>query len=332
MIPNPLRLLWAVWVWLLVLPMLAITALPILALPRLAQRRAVARGICRGYFLLCGLPIRVRGIERLPPGACIIVANHASYVDGPLLFACLPPRFGFVIKKEASRIPFAGGLLRRLGHHFVERRNRHEGGSDARRILRAVENGQAIAFFPEGTFVPEPGLGRFHSGAFAAAVRAGVPVAPVVIRGTRRVLGGGTFLPRWDRIDVEVLPPLAGTIAPATRRGAARRRAPRYSSRSRRIRSDACVFPAARRTGGERANVRSSERSSQPGRRAAKRDASPFHFRRLLVPDRVKRARDAPERSRLHGLLSSANTWPSRGRPPAARELAAPCAAACTSL
>jgi len=212
MIPNPLRLLWAAWVWLLVLPTLAVAAAPILVLPRLADRRAVARALSRAYFRLCGLPIRVQGLERLPAGACIIVANHASYLDGPLLFACLPPRFGFVIKKEASRIPFAGGLLRRLGHHFVERHNRQEGGSDARRILRAVEDGQAVAFFPEGTFTADPGLARFHSGAFAAAARAGVPVAPVVVRGTRQVLGAGQFLPRWGRIEVEVLPPIAGIV------------------------------------------------------------------------------------------------------------------------
>lgn len=208
---NPLRLAWGLWAWLLLLVLLAVAAAPIMAMPTLAQRRALARIVCRVYFLLCGLPVRAIGIERLPPGACIIVANHASYVDGPLLFACLPPRFGFVIKKEASRIPLAGLLLRRLGHHFVERRNRHEGGSDARRILRAVEQGQAVAFFPEGTFTRETGLARFHSGAFAAAARAGVPVAPVAIRGTRRMLGAGTVAPRWGRIEVEALDPLAAS-------------------------------------------------------------------------------------------------------------------------
>jgi 1-acyl-sn-glycerol-3-phosphate acyltransferase len=206
---NPFRLAWSLWVWLLLVPLLMVAAVPIVAMPTLAQRRTVARFVCRTYFLLCGLPVRARGIERLPDGACIIVANHVSYLDGPLLFACLPPRFGFVIKKEASRIPFAGLLLQRLGHHFVERRNRHEGASDARRILRAVEQGQAVAFFPEGTFGTVAGLARFHAGAFAAAARAGVPVAPVVIRGTRHVLGGGTVVPRWGRIEVEALPPLA---------------------------------------------------------------------------------------------------------------------------
>jgi 1-acyl-sn-glycerol-3-phosphate acyltransferase len=205
---NPFRLAWGLWAWLLPVPLLMVAAVPIVAMPTLAQRRAVARLVCRIYFLLCGLPIRALGIERLPDGACIIVANHASYLDGPLLFACLPPRFGFVIKKEASRLPLAGLLLRRLGHHFVERRNRHEGASDARRILRAVEQGQAVAFFPEGTFGRVTGLARFHAGAFAAAAKAGVPVAPVVIRGTRHVLGGGRIVPRWGRIEVEALEPL----------------------------------------------------------------------------------------------------------------------------
>jgi 1-acyl-sn-glycerol-3-phosphate acyltransferase len=172
--------------------------------------------------------VRVVGLERLPAGACVIVANHASYMDGPLLFAWLPPRFGFAIKKEASRLPLVGVLLGRLGHHFVERRNRHEGGSDARRILRALEQGDAAAFFAEGTFHREPGIARFHGGAFALAVRTGAPVAPVAIRGTRRVLGGGRILPRWGRIEVEVLEALPARTgsgdAAAALRDAARER------------------------------------------------------------------------------------------------------------
>ena len=128
-----------------------------LVLPRLAQRRGAAAFICRAYFLLCGLPVHRIGMDRLPAGPCIVVANHASYLDGPLLFAVLPPRFAFVIKKEASRIPLAGLLMRRLGHHFVNRSNRHEGANDARRILRAVSQGQSVAFFPEGTFGVQDG-------------------------------------------------------------------------------------------------------------------------------------------------------------------------------
>jgi 1-acyl-sn-glycerol-3-phosphate acyltransferase len=205
---NPLRLAWGLWVWMLVIPVVLLAAVPILALPTLSARRRTGAFAGRAYFRLCGFPVRITGRERLPPGACIIVANHASYIDGPLLFAYLPPRFGFVIKKEASRLPVMGRMLRRLGHHFVQRSNRHEGATDTRRILRALERGEAAAFFPEGTFGPDHGIARFHGGAFALAARTGVPVAPVVIRGTRKILGGGRILPRWGRITVEVLDPL----------------------------------------------------------------------------------------------------------------------------
>jgi 1-acyl-sn-glycerol-3-phosphate acyltransferase len=226
MTANPLRLVWGVYAWLLVVLMLLVAAAPVLVLPGLAQRRRAAGFICRAYFLLCGLPVHRIGMDRLPAGPSIVVANHASYLDGPLLFAVLPPRFGFVIKKEASRIPLAGTLLRRLGHHFVDRRNRHEGGGDVRRILRAVIQGQSVAFFPEGTFGTETGVARFHTGAFVAAARAGVPVTPVVIRGTRRALRAKTFVPRWARIEVEALEPMiaAPDEPPARIRDSARER------------------------------------------------------------------------------------------------------------
>jgi 1-acyl-sn-glycerol-3-phosphate acyltransferase len=169
MIWNPLRLAWGAWMFLLVVPVVLLAGLAILLLPGLTARRAAAGAVCRAYFLLCGLPVRRAGIERLPAAGCIIVANHSSYLDGPLLFAYLPPRFGFVIKKEASRAPMLGYLLQRLGHHFVERTNRHEGAGDARRILRALERGEAAAFFPEGTFSPEHGIGSRRSRCAAPA-------------------------------------------------------------------------------------------------------------------------------------------------------------------
>ncbi len=209
MTPNPLRLAWGVYAWLLAVLMVLIVAVPVLALPTLRGRRAAARLVCRAYFFLCGLPVRTIGMSQLPPGPCIVVANHASNIDGPLLFAVLPPRFGFVVKKEASRIPLAGTLMRRLDHLFVDRFNRHEGANDVRRILRAVAKGQCVVFFPEGTIREQPGLTRFHAGAFVAAARAGVPVVPVVIRGTRRLLRAKTLLPRWSRIEVEALAPVA---------------------------------------------------------------------------------------------------------------------------
>ncbi len=121
-------------------------------------------------------------------GQCVVVCNHASYLDGIALTAGLPPRFGFVIKREMATVPLAGVVLRRLGSEFVERFNRQRGAADARRVLRNASNGHSLVFFPEGTFTRTPGLLKFHTGAFATAMRAGCPVVPAVLRGTRRAL------------------------------------------------------------------------------------------------------------------------------------------------
>jgi 1-acyl-sn-glycerol-3-phosphate acyltransferase len=169
-------------------------------------RRHLAHSFARAFFAVAGLRIKLIDAHMLPAGACVVVANHASYLDGIVLKAALPARFSFVIKKEFSRVPLAGLLLRRIGSEFVDRFNRHAGGMDARRLLKAADAGQALAFFPEGTFLAEPGLGKFHSGAFAIAARVNLPVVPLVIRGTRYILPSGRFLPRLGQIDIQVLP------------------------------------------------------------------------------------------------------------------------------
>ncbi len=161
-----------------------------------------------GYLLLIGVPLRRLHAERLPPGQSVVVANHASYIDGLVMKAALPPRFSYVVKREMDGVPIAGLLLRRIGTEFVERFDRHKGASDARRVLRTAASGQSLVFFPEGTFVAQPGLLRFHTGAFATAVRAGCPVVPAVIRGSRRILPSHRLLPRWGALEVEFLEPL----------------------------------------------------------------------------------------------------------------------------
>jgi 1-acyl-sn-glycerol-3-phosphate acyltransferase len=213
---------YGLWCW----AVFVATALTLLVLavpcPGLALRRRMARRGARAFFALAGIPFRVRGLERLPAGACIVVANHASYLDGVVLQAALPPRFAFVIKKEMVRVPLAGLLLRRLGSEFVDRYNRHQGGVDARRVLKTALAGESLAAFPEGTFTEAVGVHRFHVGAFVAAARAGLPVVPAAIVGSRAVLPCYVWLPRRGPIEVEILAPLATPPASTERLAAAR--------------------------------------------------------------------------------------------------------------
>jgi 1-acyl-sn-glycerol-3-phosphate acyltransferase len=225
MFRSAIRFLWGAYAWLLFTVLLGLALLSAILLPKLQWRRDASRGLARLFFRLAGLDFRVEGLERLSDRPCVVVANHASYIDGPLLYAALPSRFGFVIKKEIVGVPMAGWLLRRLGHEFVDRHNKAESAKDARRILKAAFGGESVAFFPEGTFTGTPGLARFHSGAFVTATRAGMPVVPVVIHGARHVLPADTFLPRRGPLWVEILEPLpvpAGPDPVVTLREAAR--------------------------------------------------------------------------------------------------------------
>jgi len=208
MVRSTLRLAWGAYCWLLFGALLLTALLGAILLPSLRLRRDASRGLARAFFSLAGLGLRIDGLEKLPESPSVVVANHSSYVDGPLLYAALPSRFGFVIKKEAAAVPLGGWLLRRLGHEFVDRHNKSESSKDARRILKAAVSGHSVAFFPEGTFAAEPGLARFHSGAFVTATKAGMPVVPVVIHGARHVLPSETWLPRRGPLHVEILEPL----------------------------------------------------------------------------------------------------------------------------
>jgi len=190
------------WVQFLVLGALVV---PILLLtPGLARRRALVRALARLALRLAGMRLQVHGLERLPQ-PCIVVANHSSYLDGVVLCATLPPWFSFVIKREMAAVPLAGTLLRRIGAEFVTRGDRVRGARDARRLLRQAETGQALVFFPEGTFGSNVGLQHFHIGAFAAAVRADLPLLPVAIHGTRHCLPPDSPWPRPGVIRIESL-------------------------------------------------------------------------------------------------------------------------------
>jgi 1-acyl-sn-glycerol-3-phosphate acyltransferase len=211
--------LWGIFAWLAIAVLGVVALLGVLLLPGLGTRRAFTGFMARSMLQVAGIRLRVSGLGNLPDGPCVVVANHCSYLDGPVVKAALPTRFSFVIKKEMNRVPLAGFLLRRIGSEFVDRVDRNKGAADARRLLRSANRGQSLVFFPEGTFEPQPGLLKFHSGAFAIAARSQLTVVPCVIRGSRQRLPSNGLLLRPGLIELEVLPPLtleAGVSADAT--------------------------------------------------------------------------------------------------------------------
>ncbi|MDH3690868.1 MAG: AMP-binding protein, partial [Gammaproteobacteria bacterium] len=178
----------------------------LLLIPSAAIRWKVVRATARLLAKAAGIHLSVQGLDRLPPQetACILVSNHASYIDGFVLVAALPRHYNFVAKAELGEQFFAGSLLRRLGTEFVERFDKEKGMLDADRVTSVASRGGSILFFAEGTLTRSPGLLPFQMGAFLAAAEAQVPMVPVAIRGTRSILRSGSWFPRRGKVTVTV--------------------------------------------------------------------------------------------------------------------------------
>lgn len=201
--------LYAVYIWLLFWLVTPLTWLGVALLPGQSGCRSFTRAAARLFVRLSGVPFSVTGLERLPAsGVSMLAVNHASYLDGIILCAALPPLFSFVAKRELADQWIAGLFLRKLGARFVERFDLQRSAADTELLAEALQAGQSLVFFPEGTFTREPGLRTFHMGAFVLAARVGVPLLPVAICGTRRVLRDGQWFPRHAAIHVNVCPSL----------------------------------------------------------------------------------------------------------------------------
>jgi 1-acyl-sn-glycerol-3-phosphate acyltransferase len=180
----------------------------LIAAPTLPLRRAFGRLGVRAWLAAGLVPFRVRGLERLPPGPCIVVCNHASYLDGIIVTAALPRRFTFLVQHGAADWPYIGWIIKRMEVTFVNRGSVRAAAQATRDLIERIGAGESFTIFPEGTFRRAPALLQFHNGAFMIAARANVPVVPAVLRGTRAMYPEKQKLFRWSPISVELLDPI----------------------------------------------------------------------------------------------------------------------------
>ncbi len=185
------------------------TVLAVALLPRRGWRFATARRGARALGRLTGTRLIVNGADHLAGSQpCVVVANHASYLDGFVLAAALPGSYTFVAGEVLAHQVFAGRLLRRIGAEFVDRAEPEQGVADTQRLIEAAQPTRRLVFFPEGGLSPIPGLRPFHLGAFVVAAVTGTPVVPVAIRGTRSMLRPGHRFMRRGVVHVVVGEPI----------------------------------------------------------------------------------------------------------------------------
>ena len=152
-----------------------------------------------------GVRVSVSGREHLPRGqACLVVANHQSIYDIPIVFWSLPYQLRIIAKDSLGRFPVLGAHLARTGHILVDRRS--PGSRVLAQVSSLMSRGVSLMVFPEGTRSVDGSVGRFRGGVFLPAIEAGLPIVPVSLSGSRHVMRKGRLTTCPGRVRLTIHP------------------------------------------------------------------------------------------------------------------------------
>jgi 1-acyl-sn-glycerol-3-phosphate acyltransferase len=174
------------------------------------RQAAIARAWSKVLLAVSGITVRMQGREKIASdGSYIFASSHASYMDTPVILANIPVQFRFLAKKGLFSVPFLGWHLTRAGHVPVYRDNPR---AAVKTMGLAADNvqkrGISLLVFPEGGRTETGDLQEFKDGAAYMAIRAGVPIVPVALIGTRAVLPFGSGTPRSGTVEMRVGDPI----------------------------------------------------------------------------------------------------------------------------
>ena len=158
------------------------------------------------------IKVKVRGWERLSSlTRCIYVANHASWMDIPVVVASIPDEIRIVFKKELTKIPIWGWALK-IGHYIsIDRARAKDAMGSLDRAAEKIKSGASVLLFAEGTRTKDGNLQPFKRGAFALAAKSGVPIVPLTINNSYNVLPKGSLRVRRAEVSLVLDDPIATT-------------------------------------------------------------------------------------------------------------------------
>jgi 1-acyl-sn-glycerol-3-phosphate acyltransferase len=165
-----------------------------------------------GRLIVATSGVRIERSGALPPthDGCIVVANHASIYDIPILFTAIPRQLRLMAKAALGWVPFIGWHLKLSGHLLVDRKK--PGAAIFKKMQRMAHSGASLLVFPEGGRSRDGQLMKFKGGVFLLAIETGLPIVPVTIVGNRQVMPKGRLMvcPGQVRVVVHPAVPTSG--------------------------------------------------------------------------------------------------------------------------
>lgn len=160
----------------------------------------------RNILKKAGASVEVLGTENLPSGPVLLVANHEGNFDIPVLISKVPKPFGFLSKVEVTKIPFIADWMTEMNCVFIDRSNRRSAMKSIEDSVETLRNGHSLLLFPEGTRSKGQGMREFKSGFVRIAQKAQVPIVPIAIYGTSRLMEQHSNRVTPAQVYVQVLP------------------------------------------------------------------------------------------------------------------------------
>jgi 1-acyl-sn-glycerol-3-phosphate acyltransferase len=169
----------------------------------------VGRIWAKCILALSNIRVTVKGLSNLKPGrSYIYMANHMSNFDIPVLQAFLPVQFRWLAKAELYKIPVFGYAMKRAGYISIDRSDRKSAIESLNKAVDIIRNGISVVIFPEGTRSRTHNIQPFKKGGFFLAVDSGVPIIPIIIHGTERIMPKKQMLIKPGNVTLEIVKPI----------------------------------------------------------------------------------------------------------------------------
>ena len=208
-------LIWFVYFWLYLLSVLPLW----IRLKHLAKQEretevddllfAEARKWARALLNLAGARVFLTGAEHVPAsGSVLFVCNHQGYFDIPVLLGYVEKPLAFIAKVEARKIPFINSWMTMMKCVFMKRESLRQSHEAIQEGCRVLKTGRSLVIFPEGTRSKNGELGSFKPGSLKLALKAQVPIVPITINGTYKLLERQGFLIRPAEVSLHIGAPI----------------------------------------------------------------------------------------------------------------------------
>ncbi|WP_078546274.1 lysophospholipid acyltransferase family protein [Litchfieldia alkalitelluris] len=162
----------------------------------------------KALIRITGSKIIVEGKHHLPPGPALFVANHQGNFDIPVLLGYVGKPMGFISKIEVKKLPILPTWMEEMNCVFIDRKDRRQAVGAIKQASTILRNGQSLVIFPEGTRSKSREINTFKTGVLRLASDSNVPIVPIAINGTYKIMEQSGVFFNPSTVKVTILPSL----------------------------------------------------------------------------------------------------------------------------